>query len=136
MTIEQPEPAKDPIERTLAGIEPQPFTSEAFAQVQECVNGYIEDLIDESARTARRHGGGEAIESIDVQQAARYLTRASAGRTRQLAGTMGGLLLGGAGGNLLTTLTSTADFRAAGVIVSIVMLILGTILVTYQFSRT
>ncbi len=129
------EEVKAGVDRAIDRSASYPLTEQALKQVQSSVNDYIRELLLESARTARRHQSQEAVESTDVLQAARYLTSASARRGGEIVGIIGGLLTGGALGNLLAVATTEGDVALLGVVLSVASLLIGAIMVTYQVAR-
>jgi len=123
------------LESLLEGTEAGPFTREGFREVQTSVATYIVDLIGEASRTAKRHQSAEAIESSDVREASRYLTSSKRSRAGEVAGVVGGLVAGGSLGNLLAMLSSAGPFSVLGIAASVVLLVVGVVLVTYQLAR-
>ena len=118
----------------LAGAEAAPFTPEAWAAVRTSMSAYIRDLLLDSARVSKRLRNGESITSVDVHHAARQLATGTSDRQGRYAGVLGGLLAGASLGNLLNILTSGSQSQTVGIVVTALVLAIGTGLIVWDLS--
>ena len=89
------------VEKRILDSDAAPFTPQAYDQLKSQIAGYISELVDESARVARRHGSTDVISAADVKRASEHLGVRPRQRRYQVIGSFGSLLLGAAVGNAL-----------------------------------
>jgi hypothetical protein len=121
--------------RDLQGTDPSPFTPNAYQTLTEIVNDFINDLVSESLRIAKRQKS-EIVSINYVQNAGEYLI---ASRTRRLyrhLGTLGGVLLGGSLSNILAMVQAGGNgLPILGTLVSIGICLIGTFLVAIHIAK-
>lgn len=110
-----------------------PFSPRAFDQVQSRIRTYIEDLVELSVRSARRHNA-EVTGATDVERAADYLASRAGTPLSRYLGTLGGFLAGAAVAQVLTFLT-TGSVTGAAAAVTIAVGIGGGFLVAFAGGR-
>src|SRR3954454_1695899 len=92
------------IRRPAPGEEPHvgsvPFTDAASEELNRLIDVYADNLVDMAVRTARERDSREIISAGDVRQASQRLAVRSRSVWPQVVGTLGGLLLGAALGNV------------------------------------
>jgi len=134
--IDPPETTKvrrpDARER-LATVDPKPFTTSAFALLQDTIDEFISDLIDESFKIAKRQKS-EVVSAHYVEAAGLYLVASRARRMFRHMGTLGGILLGGSLSNILAMAQSNT-FPVIGTLVSITIALIGTSLVAVHIAK-
>src|SRR5438034_2616395 len=90
--------ARDAVSEVEATMQQKlPFSAAAFAVLKKRIAEYINELVTESSKIARRHQADD-VSAAHVQQAGEYLI-ASSGKRRyrhRHLGTIGGILFGGA----------------------------------------
>lgn len=135
------EPVTKPVEQalgrararlhTLQGHEP--FSESAYQTLERSIDEYIRSLVLESARTATRQRA-DVVSSTDVEQAARYLYRGSNRSIVQHVGTIGGILVGAAVGNVLALIDGDAP-SVAGLLFTAALLLVGAVMITIHVVR-
>jgi hypothetical protein len=95
----------------LRSVDPAPFTPSAFGLLQDTVDEFIGDLLDESFRIAKRHKS-EVVSANYVQAAGTYLVASRARRLFRHMGTVGGILLGGSLSNILAMAQRGLHFQS------------------------
>lgn len=121
-------------ENTLAGIPPSPFTTAAFDALKEAIGEFINDMVDESIKLAKRHKS-EVVSVNYVQHASEYLIASRSRRVFRHIGTLGGIFLGGALSNILAMAQSGSSFPVLGTLVTIAVGLIGTFLVAIHIAR-
>ncbi len=117
----------------LDKVDDTSFSKEALATYEQAVEEYIRALALEASRCASRQRG-DSISRADVEQAARYLFPGFGRSKSQHSGTFGGILLGAAVSNGLAIAT-TGDPKGLGLLGTVLLLVLGTALITYYIAR-
>jgi hypothetical protein len=117
---------KDHID-AIAEAFPAPFSITAFERLQDEISEFIENLVAESGRLARRQRTDD-ISATHVEQAADYLTSTPRKRFFRHIGTLGGILLGSALSNILT-MTLENRYGTVGILVTMSLAIIGAFLV-------
>jgi hypothetical protein len=125
--------AIDQATRALEDVNPSPFTENAFKTLKENIAGYIEELISESSRLAKRYRS-DAISATHVERASEYLLASSSRRVFRHLGTVGGLLFGAALSNLLS-MTTTATYNSIGIIVTCALGFAGAFMIALHISK-
>lgn len=118
----------------LASIDHAPFTHSAFRTLQDLIDEFIEDLVAEASRIAKRHGS-EVISANYVTAAGTYLIASRSRRLFRHMGTMGGTLLGGSLSNILAMAQSGNTFPVIGTLVSIGVGFIGAFLVAIHIAK-
>jgi histone H3/H4 len=99
----------------LRAINPSPFSPQAFDALQERIARYIAELINESAREAKRQQL-DTVSETHVERASEYLVSNSGRKVFRHVGTVGGVLLGASISNLLAMATvSSVTFASVGI---------------------
>ncbi len=117
----------------LQNADPGPFSRKGFLHLRERIDEYIEDLIAESARIAKR-AKADAISAAHVDHAAENLITSMSRRVYRHLGTIGGLLLGTALAQFVTML-SDSKFTAEGVGISASLGVVGAFLVALHIAK-
>src|SRR6266540_6137842 len=80
-----------------------PFTPGAYDELRSRVDHYARELVSEAARIARRRHPDDAVSISEIERACDNLRVGvrPRNRTLQIIGTLGGVLLGAATGNVL-----------------------------------
>jgi hypothetical protein len=78
-----------------------PFTRPAHDALNQRIADYADDLVEESARVARRRHSPDIVSISDVELAIEHLGIQPRRRRARMVGTIGALLLGAALGNVL-----------------------------------
>jgi hypothetical protein len=118
----------------LTSIDPAPFTPSAFVLLQDTIDEFIADLLDESFRIAKRHKS-EVVSVNYVQAAGTYLVASRARRMFRHMGTVGGILLGGSLSNILAMAQTGTAFPVVGTLVSVGVGLLGSFLVAVHIAK-
>jgi histone H3/H4 len=90
----------------LRGVDPSPFSSQAYRALQEQISRYIAELIGESTREAKRRQL-DTVSETHVERAAEILLSNAARNVYRHVGTLGGVFLGASISNLLAMATSS-----------------------------
>ena len=117
----------------LTGLDPHPFSSQAFATLQEKITKYVAQLVDESAKVAKRHRA-DTISEAHVQTASDYLISDTSRRFFRHLGTLGGILLGAALSNLLS-MSSANKYPPLAVLLTTALGIIGAFLIAFHIAR-
>lgn len=120
--------------QSLSAMDSAPFTPSAFALLQDTVDEFIGDLMDEALRIAKRHKS-EVVSANYVQAASSYLVTSRARRLFRHMGTIGGILLGGALSNILAMAQAGSTFPVIGTLVSIGVGLVGSFLVAIHIAK-
>jgi histone H3/H4 len=123
----------DIAEQELDSVDPTPFSLKAFRLLKEKISEYTVQLIAESTKVARRHRS-EQVSVSDVEYAAEYLVASTSRKVYKHMGTVGGILLGSAGSNMLAMIT-THQYTLVGIIVTFVLTLIGTFLVAAHIVK-
>jgi histone H3/H4 len=118
----------------LRTVAPAPFTESAFRVLQDTIDEFISDLMDESFRIAKRHKS-EVVSANYVQAAGTYLVASRARRFYRHMGTVGGILLGGSLSNILAMAQSGTTFPMVGTLVSVAVGLIGSFLVAVHIAK-
>jgi hypothetical protein len=121
------------LEQTLSAPPNAPFSSAAFAVLQERVEDYIADLIEEAAKTSKRCRS-DTISAAHVEQAASYLTLSTRNRIFRHVGTIGGILFG-AGLSTILALLVAGPISPRGLLVASGCSIVGAFLVAMHIAK-
>jgi hypothetical protein len=78
-----------------------PFTPQAYDLLRRRVAEYIDELVDEAIRVAKRRPSSDVVSTADVNRASEHLGTRPRSRRGQIIGSVGSLLLGAALGNAL-----------------------------------
>jgi len=120
-------------DQQLQRLNPAPFSPNALRALKDRVTEYIADLINESAREAKRQQL-DTISETHVERAGEYIVSKSGRRFFRHLGTLGGILLGASLSNLLTLATaSTVTF--ASVALTPAFGILGAFAIALHIAR-
>lgn len=119
-------------QRSLQNTRLPPFTPKAERQLLDEVSTYVNDLISESVRSARRQGLEEAVGGHHVEGAARHLSSAGGSKFATSLGGVGGILFGAALGNFLTIVDDNTLSRTTVVVTTSTGLV-GAVLLTAAF---
>lgn len=122
------------VRNRLATIDPAPFTPSAFRLLQDSIDEFIVDLLDESFRIAKRHKS-EVVSANYVEAAGTYLVASRARRVFRHMGTVGGILLGGSLSNILAMAQTGSAFPVVGTLVSVGVGLLGSFLVAVHIAK-
>lgn len=117
----------------LGHLSPTPFSPAAFATLRDKISVYVAELVAESGRISRRHRA-DTVSAAHVDQAADYLVADSGRRFYRHLGTIGGILLGAAVGNLLSMITAN-QFSFGGVVVTCALGIVGSFLIALHIAK-
>ncbi|HSS21492.1 MAG TPA: hypothetical protein VLL54_15560 [Pyrinomonadaceae bacterium] len=120
-------------EEELSHTDPSPFSSSAFDRVKEKISEYTVELITESVKVARRHDS-DSVSPSYVDRASEYLISQSGSKTYRHLGTIGGILLGAVGSNVLSMIT-TRQFTLGGIVVTVVLTLVGSFLVAVNMVK-
>jgi histone H3/H4 len=123
----------DVAETELQNIAPTPFSENAFVILKERISEFIVELMVESIKVTRRHRS-EQVAPADVEHAAQYLVASSTRKTFRHMGTVGGILLGAVGSNLLGMAT-THQFTLTSIIVTFALTLIGAFLVAIHIAK-
>lgn len=118
----------------LRSVPPSPLTPAAFELLQDTVDEFIGDLLDESFRIAKRHKS-EVVSANYVQAAGTYLVASRARRLFRHMGTIGGILLGGSLSNILAMAQTGASFPIVGTLVSVGVGLVGSFMVAIHIVK-
>lgn len=110
-----------------------PYSPRAFTVLNQHVESYISELIEESAKIARRHQA-DAISAAHVEQAASYLVSSARNRVVRHLGTVGGILLG-AGLSTILSLVTSQSISPTGFMVASGFSIIGAFLVAIHIAK-
>jgi len=110
-----------------------PFSAAGLTELKLRLDGYIEDLISEAQRVARRHQA-DVISPAYVREAGNHLSVSTRRKSVTLAGSFGWVLLGAAvpGAAYIGSADTSAPTQVA---LSAICGILGAILITVQVLR-
>jgi hypothetical protein len=117
----------------LTGVSAGPFSPQAFAALQDKINRYITQLVEESNKVAKRHQS-DTISEKHVNTASDYLVSDTSRRFFRHLGTTGGILLGAGLSNLFSMVT-VRNYTGWGVGVTTVGCIIGAFLIALHFAR-
>jgi hypothetical protein len=117
----------------LRRVDPAPFSPRAFDALQDQIDGYIAELINESVREARRQHV-DIVSETHVARASDYLASNSGRRLFRHLGTIGGVLLGASVSNLLAMATST-NFTYTSVALTTAFGIIGGFVIALHMAR-
>lgn len=117
----------------LQSTDSAPFTRPAFELLQDTIDEFIGDLVDEAQRIAKRYKS-EVISASYVSAAGAYLIASRSRRFFRHIGTIGGILLGGSLSNVLS-MAQADKFPVVGTLVSIAVGLLGTFLVALHIAK-
>jgi len=117
----------------LQKINPTPFSANAFNHLNENISKYIIQLMTESIKVARRHQS-EQVSPADVEHAAQYLGTTSTRKAYRHMGTVGGILLGAVGSNLIS-MTTTHQFTVEAILVTFALTLIGAFLVAIHIVK-
>lgn len=120
-------------ERRLAGMDPRPFSPQAFQALTVRISAYVRSLTVEAAKIAGRHRA-DVISAAHVQEANDYLVTNSSRRWFKHLGTVGGILLGAALSNFLS-MTTSDHYGAVGVATSALLAITGAFGVALHIGK-
>lgn len=112
-----------------------PFSGPGYSTLEKEIAAYVGDLVDESARIARRSRADD-VSSSHVQQAAQNLTTRARKRLYGHIGTLGGIVLGAGLSSVLTILVSPPPISTVGFLVSVAFTALGAFVVAISIART
>lgn len=131
------DPAKEIVtaaRENLRTTDHSPFTIHAFTLLQDTVDDFIGDLMDEAIRIMKRHKA-EMVQTKDVEDARSYLISSRQRKRYQHMGTIGGILLGAALSTILAMVQadSSVSLKAMGLTVSLA--IIGTALVAIHIAK-
>lgn len=107
------------------------FTEPGFETLNGYIAGYIDDLIDQSAKVAKREKT-DNISSIHVEKAAEQVAAGKIDKVYKHSGLVGGVLLGAAISNLLGMFTS-GQFPPVSIAITFALAIIGAFLVALSF---
>jgi histone H3/H4 len=113
----------DSADQELRNTEHTPFTPNAFERLKEKISEYTVQLIAESVKVARRRES-ETVSSSNVEQASQYLVSSTSHKVYRHLGTVGGILLGVAGSNFLSMIT-TNQYTLRGIAITVTFAVLG-----------
>lgn len=112
-----------------------PFTDTAYESLKTRIATYIEELIREAIKTAKREQS-DVISAIHVERASTYLVSSTSRRFSRHIGTIGGIILGGSISNVLAIIgTDPRRISTIGGISTTVLLILGAFLVAFHIAK-
>src|SRR5258707_1034345 len=97
---------------------PKPFSTPGFSALEQEIEAYINDLIDEAAKLARRYRADD-VSAMHVVQAAQNLTASAKHRVYRHLGTIGGIILGAGLSSVLTITTAPPPIPLLGFLISI-----------------
>jgi hypothetical protein len=120
-------------EEELSHTDPAPFSTPAFKRVKQKISEYTVELITESVRVARRHDS-DSVSPSYVDRASEYLVSHSRNKTFRHMGTMGGILLGAVGSNVLSMIT-THQFTLGGIVITVILTLVGSFLVAVNMVK-
>jgi hypothetical protein len=120
-------------EEELSHTDPSPFSPSAFDRVKQKISEYTVELITESVKVARRHDS-DSVSPSYVDRASEYLVSHSGNKTYRHLGTIGGILLGAVGSNVLSMIT-THQFTLGGIIVTVILTLVGSFLVAVNMVK-
>jgi histone H3/H4 len=120
-------------EKELQSFGSAPFSEPAFATLKERVSQYIVELINEALKVAKRHQA-DTVSAAHVNRASDYLVSSSSRKIFRHLGTVGGILLGAAIGNVLAMTTSN-QFTATSVLVTSGLGIIGAFLIALHIAK-
>jgi hypothetical protein len=120
-------------EEHLQGVDPSPFSAAAFSILKGKVGQYVNDLISESIKISKLDQS-DSVSTKHVELASKYLTLQGNNRIYRLLGTFGGVLLGASISNFLTMLT-TEQYSKFGISGSLLLLLVGTCLTTFNYLK-
>lgn len=110
-----------------------PFSMKASKRLSEKIHEYSDQLTTESARVSRWHQS-EQVSTADVDHAADYLFANRSRKPYRHMGTVGGILLGTGGSNVLAMIT-THQYTLSGIIVTLVLTSVGTFLIAAHMLK-
>ena len=120
-------------EEELRNAEPAPFSPSAFEHIKQKISEYIVALITESVKVSRRHDS-DSVSPSYVDRASEYLVSHHANKTYRHLGTVGGILLGAVGSNLLSMVT-THQYTLMGIVVTVVFALVGSFLIAISMVK-
>jgi hypothetical protein len=122
------------VSSVFVGAEPSPFSPTAFKELEDSINEFIGDLVDESLKIAKRHQS-EFVSANYVRQASEHLIASRTKRVFRHLGTVGGILLGGAMSNILAMAQAGTTFPIVGTLVSVGVGLVGSFLVAMHIAK-
>ena len=122
------------IQGLIAGLDTQRFSGEAKARLAQEVQAFSDSIFAEAERSAEREGRPDAIGEKDVRRAAERLGSVASQNQVAVAGTIGGILAGGAFGNFLAFL-SDSHIRPVAAIATGLLAAVGTGFLAYSFAK-
>jgi len=120
-------------ETELQRIGPSPFSVPAFSALRDKISRYIAELVAESIKIARRHRA-DTVSAAHVEQAAAYLVADTSRKLFRHLGTIGGILLGAAIGNLLSMVTAN-QYSTVSIVVTSVLCIVGAFMIALHIAK-
>jgi len=120
-------------EEELSQTDPAPFSPSAFERVKQKISEYTVELITESVKVARRHDS-DSVSPSYVDRASEYLVSHSGSKTYRHLGTLGGILLGAVGSNVLSMIT-TRQFSLGGIVITVLLTLVGAFLVAVNMVK-
>jgi histone H3/H4 len=114
-------------------IDQTTFSPSAFVILKDKIGEYIENLINESIKTSRRHQA-DTVSSKHVEHAAEYLVALTSRKFFRHIGTIGGIVAGASSSNILSMVGSNS-FTSLGVLVSVVFLVAGVFMITLHIGK-
>ena len=120
-------------EQQLENTDPTPFSPNAFTLLKTKISEYIIQLVVESVKTTRRHQS-EQVSPADVEHASNYLVINSNRKPYRHMGTVGGILLGAVGSNLISMVT-THQFTLSSILVTFTLTLIGAFLVAIHIAK-
>jgi histone H3/H4 len=123
----------DTAERELQHTSHTRFTDNGFNRLKEKISEYVVQLITESVKVARRRDS-ETVSPTHIEQASQYLVSSTSRKLYRHIGTVGGILLGVAGSNFLSMITSNI-FTLNGVVVTVAFTLVGGVLIAAHIVK-
>lgn len=120
-------------DRSLHGIDPLPFSTNAFTRLKEKIAEYTAQLITESIKISKRHKA-DTVSTSHVEHASQYLVSSTSHKLFKHLGTIGGILLGTGASNILSMVT-TNQYGTTGIISSFILTAIGAFMVAAHIAR-
>jgi histone H3/H4 len=109
------------------------FTPSAVDTLDDKIEEYIENLVNESDKISQRHQA-DTVSSMHVERAAEYLVTITSRRFFRHLGTVGGIILGASLSNILS-MVGNNSLTSLGVLVSVALVIVGASMITLHIGK-